>query len=145
VIFLLYYGVKGGISGKTSIECFDGGVAVAKQEDEVRRLQRLREEQLRARDPSAKDRATQQRLSARHRQGRKRMTLKSIISDFPAKWLMMVIGGLIGILIAIIINMVAQDPWARTVGWIIIAFGFVAGRMMGAIKDWGNEDWGRKR
>ena len=118
---------------------------MGRQDDEIRRLQRLREEQLRARDPSAKDRATQQRLSKRHSQRRKRMTLKSVILDFPAKWLMMVIGGLIGILIALIINMVTQDPWAPTVGWIIIAFGFVAGRMLGAIRDWGDEDWGRKR
>ncbi len=114
------------------------------KEDEIRRLQHLRQEQLNARDPTARDRATQQRISKRHRRRKKRPTLKSIILDFPAKWLLMIIGGLIGVLIALIINMIVQDPWARIVGWILIVFGIVAGRMMGAVRDWGDEDWGRK-
>ncbi|MBN2002283.1 MAG: hypothetical protein JXA21_02905 [Anaerolineae bacterium] len=119
---------------------------MGKQEDELRRLQRLRDEQLRSRDPTAKDRATQQRLSARHRSSRKRITLTSIIRDFPFKWLLMIVGGLIGIVVAIIINLVIpNDPTVRAVGIIIVIFGFVAGRMMGAIRDWGDEDWGTKR
>lgn len=119
---------------------------MGKQEEEIRRLQRLRDEQLRSRDPTAKDRATQQRLSARHRSNRKRVTLTSVVRDFPFKWLLMVIGGLIGAVVAIIINLVIpNDPTVRVVSIIILVFGFVAGRMMGAIRDWGDEDWGSRR
>ncbi len=118
---------------------------MGKQEDEIRRLQRLRDEQLRSRDPTAKDRATQQRLSARHRGSRKRITAKSVIRDFPFKWRLMVIGGIIGIVVAVIINLVMpNDPTIRVVGIILVVFGFVAGRVMGAIRDWGDEGWGAK-
>jgi uncharacterized membrane protein len=114
------------------------------QEDEIRRLQRIRDEQLQARDPTAKGRAQQQRLVKKHGHSRKKMTAKSIIMDFPAKWQFMVIGTLIGVLVALVLNIFVQAQWAQIVGGVLIVFGLVAGRMMGAIKDWGNEDWGRK-
>lgn len=72
------------------------------------------------------------------------MTVKSIILDFPAKWQFMIIGALIGLLVALVINIVVQDQWAQIAGGVLIVFGLVAGRVMGAIRDWGNEDWGRK-
>jgi len=119
---------------------------MGKQDDELRRLQRLRDEQLRSRDPTAKDRATQQRISARHRGSQKRITAKSVIRDFPLKWRWMVLGGVIGILVAVIINLVVpNNPIVQGVGVILVIFGFVAGRMMGAVRDWGDEDWGSRR
>jgi VIT1/CCC1 family predicted Fe2+/Mn2+ transporter len=117
---------------------------MSNKDDEVRRLQRLREEQLRARDPSAKEKALHQRLSTKHRKARKRITVKSVILDFPAKWLLMIIGGLLGVLIALIINMVVQEQWVKVVGLIIVVFGIAVGRLLGAVRDWGDEDWGRK-
>jgi len=117
---------------------------MSRQEDEIKRLQRLRDEQLQARDPTAKERAQQQRLVARHRKTQKKITAKSVILDFPAKWQFMVIGALLGLLIALIINIIVQAEWAQIVGGILVVFGLVAGRVMGSIRDWGNEDWGRK-
>lgn len=117
---------------------------MSRQEDEIRRLQRLREEQLRARDPTLTEKARQQRVSARHRQTRKKITVWSVITDFPAKWLYMFIGTLLGLLIALIINMMFQASWSPIVGGVIVFFGLATGRLMGAVKDWGNEDWGRK-
>jgi predicted histidine transporter YuiF (NhaC family) len=117
---------------------------MSKQEDEIRRLQRLRDEQLQARDPTAKERAQQQRLVARHHKTRKKITAKSVIQDFPAKWQFMVIGALIGLTVALIINIMFQAQWAQIVGGVLVLFGLVAGRVMGAVKDWGKEDWGRK-
>jgi predicted histidine transporter YuiF (NhaC family) len=115
-----------------------------KQEDEIRRLQRLRDEQLQARDPTAKERARQQRLVTKHRHTRKKITAKSVFLDLPAKWQYMLIGTLIGLLVALVINIVVQAQWAQIVGGGLVVFGLVAGRVMGAIRDWGNEDWGRK-
>jgi uncharacterized membrane protein len=117
---------------------------MSKQEDEIRRLQRLRDEQLQARDPTAKERARQQRLVTKHRNTQKKMTAKRVFLDFPAKWQYMVIGALLGLMIALIINIMVQAQWAQIVGGVLVVFGLVAGRVMGAIKDWGNEDWGRK-
>ncbi len=56
----------------------------------------------------------------------------------------MPIGALIGLLVAVVINIMVQAQWAQIVGGILIVFGLVAGRVMGAVRDWGNEDWGRK-
>lgn len=117
---------------------------MSKQEDEVRRLQCLRDEQLQTRDPTAKERARQQRLVTKHSHRRKKMTVKSILMDFPAKWQYMVIGTLIGLLVALVINILVQEPWAQIVGGVLIVFGLVGGRLVGASRDWGNEDWGRK-
>jgi uncharacterized membrane protein len=117
---------------------------MSKQEDEIRRLQRLRDEQLQARDPTAKGRAQQQRLTTKHRNTRKKITARSVILDLPAKWQFMVIGALLGLLIALIINIMFQAQWAQIVGGVLVVFGLVAGRVMGAVRDWGNEDWGRK-
>lgn len=116
-----------------------------KQEDEIRRLQRIRDEQLQARDPTAKERTRQQRLVMKHGyRTRKKITVKSILKDFPAKWQYMAIGTLIGLLVALVINILIQAQWAQILGGVLIVFGLVAGRMMGALRDWGNEDWGRK-
>lgn len=114
-------------------------------DDEIRRLQRLRDEQLRARDPTAKGRARQQSVAARYRRSRKRTTVWNIVSDFPAKWRYMLVGLLLGLLVALTINIIVQETWAQVVGGVVVVFGLVAGRLMGAVKDWGNEDWGRKR
>ncbi len=117
---------------------------MSQQDDEIRRLQRLRDEQLSARDPTAKVRATQQRLAARRRSTRKKASVWTVIQDLPAKWLWMIVGLLVGLAVAVIINIIAQAQWAQIVGGVVVVFGLVAGRVMGAIRDWGDEDWGRK-
>lgn len=61
---------------------------MSNQDDEIRRLQRLRNEQLNSRDPTAKDRAKMQRISKRHHKSRQPFTLKRILRDLPAKWLL---------------------------------------------------------
>ena len=114
------------------------------QDDEIRRLQRLRDEQLRTRDPTAKERAKQRRIAARRRSTRKKTTVWTVITDFPAKWLLMIVGALIGLLIALIINILVQAQWAQIVGGVVVVFGLVVGRVLGAVRDWGDEDWGRK-
>jgi len=116
------------------------------KDDEIRRLQRLKQEQLQARDPKAKERVQSQRIALRHRgRQKKRITLKSIIMDFPMKWLWMFLGAMLGVFVAIVINMIVpNDPIVQIVGYIFIVFGLVAGRIMGAARDWGDEDWGRK-
>lgn len=64
--------------------------------------------------------------------------------DLPAKWLWMVVGVLIGLLVALVINILVQEQWAQIVGGVLVVFGLVAGRLIGATRDWGNEVWGRK-
>jgi hypothetical protein len=115
---------------------------MSRKEDELERLKRLRERQLADRDPRARDRALYQKVSALRQS--KKLTLKNVLADLQAKWLWMFVGGVIGAIAALVIVLVFQAKWAEYVGYAIIAFGIVVGRLLGAVRDWGDEDWGRK-
>jgi len=115
---------------------------MSRQQDEIERLKRLRDQQLAARDPLAKDRKVFQDVSRRHK--RKPFTLKNILADFQAKWMWMLVGGLIGAIAALATILVFQAKWAEYLGIGMILFGMIIGRLSGAVRDWGDEDWGRK-
>ena len=115
---------------------------MSRQSDELERLKRLRERQLSDRDPQARDRAFHQQISTRRR-GRQ-FTLRGLIKDFQAKWTWMLAGGLIGAIAAVLMILVFKEKWAEYVGYGFIVFGIVLGRLFGAVRDWGDEDWGRK-
>jgi hypothetical protein len=53
----------------------------------------------------------------------------------------MVIGILLGVILAFVLNIIFTEPWVKTVSWLIVLFGLVAGRVMGAVRDWRDEDW----
>ena len=110
-------------------------------EDEIRRLQRLRDQQIRERDPTAKKVAQYQRTVSSYKQRQKKITLGSVIDDLPAKLLDMVIGTLLGIALAIVLRLIINEPWINALGLILVVFGLVSGRVMGAARDWGDEDW----
>jgi hypothetical protein len=122
-----------------------GGIAMKSEEDEVKRLQRLREQQLQARDPNAKKVAQYRRTVTNYQKRQKRMTVKSVISDLPAKFWFMLIGGLLGAVTALVLLILIQESWVKAVAWIVILFGLVSGRVMGAARDWGDEDWIKRR
>jgi hypothetical protein len=115
---------------------------MGRQEDELERIRRIRDEQIATRDPRAKERKfygdVSRRRKARH------FTLKSFIADLQAKWTWMLIGGIVGAIAAIVVIQVFRTQWAEYAGLVIIVFGVVVGRLMGAVRDWGDEDWGRK-
>ena len=115
---------------------------MSRQEDEVERIRRIRDQQIAARDPRAKERAFYQKVSQRRK--RKAFTFSNILADFQAKWTWMAAGGIAGTAAAIALNLAFKAQWAEYVGYAIVAFGIVVGRLCGAVRDWGDEDWGRK-
>ena len=115
---------------------------MSRQNDELERIKRIRDQQLAARDPRARDHALQQQVRA-HRPGKK-LTVRNILADFTAKWTWMVVGGAIGAVLAIVVNLVFRVTWAEYVGYGLILFGMVVGRILGAIRDWGDEDWDKR-
>lgn len=115
---------------------------MSRQEDEVERIRRIRDQQLAARDPRAKERAVFQKVSQRRKV--RSFTFKNILADFQAKWTWMAVGGIAGALAAIAINLLFKAQWAEYVGYVMVAFGIVVGRLCGAVRDWGDEGWGRK-
>jgi hypothetical protein len=115
---------------------------MSRQNDELERIKRIRERQLQDRDPRARDRVFHGQLSSRRRG--KKLTLQNVIKDFQAKWTWMAGGAIIGIVLAVLLNLVLQATWAQYAGYFIVLFCIVLGRVFGAIRDWGDEDWGRK-
>ena len=113
-----------------------------RQNDELERFKRIRDQQLAARDPRARDRALQAKVRARR--PNKKLTVKNLLSDFTAKWTWMVAGGVIGAVLAIVVNLVFKAAWAEYVGYGLVLFGIVIGRLFGAIRDWGDEDWDKR-
>jgi hypothetical protein len=115
---------------------------MSRQDDELARIKRIRDQQLAARDPRARDRVLQSKVRARRQI--KKFTIKNLLSDFTAKWTWMVAGGVIGAVLAIVVNLVFKTAWAEYVGYGLVLFGIVIGRLFGGIRDWGDEDWGKK-
>ena len=114
---------------------------MSRQNEELERIKRIRDQQLATRDPRARDHALQQ---VRARRQSKKLTVRNILADFTAKWTWMVVGGAIGAALAIVVNLVFKVTWAEYVGYGLILFGMVVGRILGAIRDWGDEDWDKR-
>lgn len=109
---------------------------MSKQND-VDRLQRLREQQLRARDPQKKDQKKMQRLHAKHGH-RNQLTLKQILREIRGGWWGMLVGGLLGAVLALAIGQgIDLSPLA---GAVIIFVGVAIGRVVGTVMDWRDDD-----
>ena len=109
------------------------------QNDEIERLKRIRERQLSDRDPRKRDKRFQYKVSQRPK---KNLTVEDIVKDIPSKWWGMIIGGIIGIALAIVLNITLGEigPWIEYVGIIIVLALVVLGRLLGATVSWREED-----
>jgi hypothetical protein len=99
--------------------------------DEVDRLVRLRQQQLKARDPHAKQRAIDRKVARRRARTRKQPgSYFEVFTDVPRKWQGIVIGLLLGLLVWIGLNLLVSASWvdivglASVVGLAIIGFYF---------------------
>jgi hypothetical protein len=111
------------------------------QQEEAQRLRRLHDQQIRDRDPTRKRITQYQRAVELYQKRQKKITLRSVINDLPAKFWYMVIGTLLGAVLSLTLLILIDEPWVKVVSWILILFGLVSGRVMGATRDWGDEDW----
>jgi hypothetical protein len=108
--------------------------------DEIERIQRIRDQQIRARDPRARDRKRQQKISARYRE--ETFSFQDLLRSIPTKWWGMLIGGIIGLVLAIVLNKTIETEasWVEYVWYVIVLAGIVLGRGVGAAMDWSEED-----
>ena len=110
------------------------------RKDEIERIQRIRDQQIRARDPRARDRKRQQRVSARYKE--ETFSFQDLLRSIPTKWWGMIIGGMIGLIAAIVLNKVVETEasWMEYVWYVVVLFGVAIGRGVGAAVDWSEED-----
>ena len=112
--------------------------------DEIERLKRLREQQIRVRyDPDEK-KAKFNQISVQRRQGTK-VTGRSILKDIPDQIWWSLIGGLIGLVfLVIVVNLPGMPGYGSLIGGAAIVFGLVVGFILGKARQSGKEDWGGK-
>jgi integral membrane sensor domain MASE1 len=115
-------------------------VKMSNRNDEIERIQRIRDQQIRARDPRARARKTQQKISARRREDT--FSFQDLLRSIPAKWWGMIIGGVIGLVLAIVLSRAVETEasWVEYVWYVIVLVGIVLGRGVGAAMDWSEED-----
>ncbi len=113
---------------------------MSNRNDEIERIQRIRDQQVRARDPRARDRKRQQKVSARYKE--ETFSFQDLLKSIPTKWWGMIIGGIIGLVFAIVLNKVVETEasWMEYVWYVIVFFGVAIGRGVGAAMDWSEED-----
>jgi ABC-type phosphate/phosphonate transport system permease subunit len=113
---------------------------MSNRNDEIERIQRIRDQQIRARDPRARDRKRHQRISARYKE--ETFSFQDLLRSIPTKWWGMLIGGIIGLVFAIVLNKVIETEasWMEYVWYVLVLFGVALGRGVGAAADWSEED-----
>lgn len=115
---------------------------------EIERLIRLRERQLQARDPHAKERKFERRdVARRRRKADERLSLGEILGYFPHKFRLAAVGALIGLLILIALPLmveallpgVIEIIWLQIAGLVSIVVLAMIGWVIGSSFDWRDE------
>jgi hypothetical protein len=106
------------------------------QEDEIKRYQRIRDQQLAAARPSAKRDRYFKEYRKSH-SNHKPTTLKDIIGVFDHKWRGLVIGLILGLIIwQVLLPMLTDAPWRNWAGLIVMILLGGLGMFFGASFDW---------
>jgi len=112
------------------------------EQDEIERLRRLREQQIGARDPTAKARRHYEIVGNRPRPT---FSLVEEIKLLPAKvtWVFYgaVIGLIAGIAIGLVVDMMFKFGCAGYLAIFLMLWGGIVGRILGKARDSGREDW----
>lgn len=108
-------------------------------QSEIECLKRIRERQLRARDPKAYDRKIMRKVSADYRK-KSQLTFRDVLRDIPGKWWGMLYGGVLGLVVAVLVSAALEASWARYLGYLIVFACVVIGRVIGTVMDWREED-----
>ncbi len=110
------------------------------EESEQERLQRLRDQQIRARDPLVKERRVSKRIAAQQRKKRVNESfIRDAISDVSHKAKGAYIGALLGLLIMLLLPLVMESRTANIIGIAAIPFLIALGVLFGASLDWRDE------
>ncbi len=103
--------------------------------DELRRLKRIRDQQLRARDPSVKQKKLQHTIATRRQKSVRKFSFLEILRDVSYKIKGTLIGAIIGLLIFLILPYFVEAGWIDLVGIGAIFFFTVLGFFLGQALD----------
>ncbi|HKZ55449.1 MAG TPA: hypothetical protein VJ123_08210 [Anaerolineales bacterium] len=103
-----------------------------RRNEEVDRLARLRDQQLRARDPLTKQKRLDHSIAVKQRRARKRFSFSTFWSEVPHKWRGLLYGGLLGTALFIFLPRLMTGLWGTLAGlfalFFVTSLGFLIGR-----------------
>ncbi|MBW8011802.1 MAG: hypothetical protein FVQ83_11280 [Chloroflexi bacterium] len=107
------------------------------QETEQERIQRIRSEQIKARDPLEKDRRVSRKVTARRRVKRKNEKfIMDSIKDVPYVFRGGIIGLILGFVVILILPYFFEENWVFLVSLVVTIILVVIGTIFGASLDW---------
>jgi hypothetical protein len=99
------------------------------------RVRRLRDQQLRARDPLSKQRRLDGEISQKRKRMQQSFSFGGMWKDIPHRWTSGFIGCLIGLAILLIAPSVLEGSWGICLGGAAVPFAAVVGFMIGRYED----------
>ncbi|MBN1936207.1 MAG: hypothetical protein JW934_16180 [Anaerolineae bacterium] len=109
--------------------------------DELERLRRLRERQIASRNPHKKLLKHDEKVRGKF--AKKSESWKEILAVIPTTWWGMIIGGIVGFILALVFHLVLKVKplkleafWVEYLWYTLILLGVAIGRMLGAALDW---------
>jgi hypothetical protein len=99
------------------------------------RLRRLRDQQLRTRDPLTKQRRLDGEISQKRRRMQQSFSFGGMWKDIPHRWKGGFVGGLIGLAILLIAPSVLEGSWGVCLGGAAVPFAAAVGFMIGRYED----------
>jgi hypothetical protein len=108
---------------------------MSNQDKERERLARLRDRQLQARNPRKTDQRVMRQVARRRGRKQKKVTFGEMVRDLPHKWRDLFLGIVIGMVIWIVLDAVADGVWVDPVGLLAILFLAILGYVLGQAFD----------
>ncbi len=104
--------------------------------NEQERLRRIREQQLAARDPLAKERKVSQKVAARRKTTYKQTTIKDMRKTVAHKWRGLIGGAIFGFFVFAIVAYLFPDAIFQFLGFMGIFIFALLGFVVGSSFDW---------
>lgn len=105
---------------------------MSNEDKELKRLKRIRDQQLRARDPQVKQRKIQRNIAVKQRKAVRKFSLREILADIPHKAKGALMGAVIGLAISIVLPMFFEAYWVDIAGiaaiFVLAIMGFLFGQ-----------------
>lgn len=100
-------------------------------ESDVERFKRIRDRQLKARDPQTRERQIQHDISIRQRKSRQSFSFRKMLTDVPRAWSGLILGVFLGLLASIILPLFISAAWVNLLGLGITFFLAILGLAVG--------------
>ena len=99
------------------------------------RLRRLRDQQLRARDPLSKQRRMDKEIAQKRRRMRESFSFGGMWRDLPHRLRGAFVGGLIGLGVLLIAPSLIEGSWGLCLGGFALPFAALVGFLLGRYED----------